>query len=429
MILSMAGILRNRALLSSLVLAFLFTTPTLKGQAWEVFDMANAGFPSNTVRAIAHGMDGTTWVGTDWGLCKYDGSTWEVLQVANSDIPENDIRALAVDDQNRLWVGFLSSGLSVLDGADWLHFTIDNSPLPTQTVRNIIFDGQGFAWLATTNGVVRTDLSDWRIYDNSETSYNNLMLPGTNISDIAVRSDGLVCIATLNAGFVYLTDTSVHVYSTTTTNLPDNTALGVALDSNGERWAACPSGGLLHNFGDFAGGFWSQYTTSNSGLPSNGLNDVVVDAMDRKIIATQQSGVAIYSSDDTWQIYNSTNSGLPDNEVNRLSMAPNGQLWVATANGGAARWDYTTSISAVEMPQVEVHLYPVPTKDALYFSIEGNTELFEWQLLNADGRVLKTGKHLGGTLGSIAVSDFASGGYLLRLKSARSTTISRFTVL
>ena len=82
------------------ILTFLFTASSVNGQTWEVFDMANAGLPSNTVNAFAHEDNGTTWVGTDWGLCKYDGSTWEVFQVDNSDIPENDVRALALDDQN-----------------------------------------------------------------------------------------------------------------------------------------------------------------------------------------------------------------------------------------------------------------------------------------------------------------------------------------
>lgn len=410
-------------------LFLLFGSSSVFGQSWEVFDMSTAGLPSNTVRAIGHGTNGTTWVGTDWGLCKYDGTSWQVFQADNSEIPENDIRALAVDDQNRLWVGFFSSGFSILDGTFWQHYTSDNSPFPSLTVRNIVFDNDGFAWLATTNGVVRTDLTDWRIYDDSENSYNNLILPGINIADIAIRDDGLICIGTLNAGIVYLTDTSVHVYSTTLTNLPDNTALGIALDSNGERWAACPSGGLLRNFGDFAGGFWEQFITSGSGIPSNALNDVVIDAMDRKIVATQQAGLAILDTNDSWQTYNTTNSGLPDNEVNRLSIAPDGQIWVATANGGAARWGQNTSVSVQGRMDETLLLYPNPTKDHLYFRIENSVEIFEQQLLSADGRVLETGRYTGGTLGYTMVESYGPGAYLMRLKSGRATIIARFTIM
>ncbi|HQV53127.1 MAG: T9SS type A sorting domain-containing protein [Flavobacteriales bacterium] len=410
------------------ILTFLFTASSVNGQTWEVFDMANAGLPSNTVNAFAHEDNGTTWVGTDWGLCKYDGSTWEVFQVDNSDIPENDVRALALDDQNRLWVGFFTQGLSVYDGVSWQHFNMTNSPLPTMTVRNIVFAADGFGWLSTADGVVRTDLSDWRIYNDSETSYDNLILPGNNISDIAIRNDGLVCVGTLNAGFVYLTDTLVRVFSTTTTGLPDNTALGVAIDSNGERWAACPFGGVLHNFGDYVNGFWSQYYSSNSSIPSNSLNDIIIDGQDRKIIATQQAGIAILSTNDTWEVFNMANSGLPDNVVNQLSFCTDGSIWVGTASGGAVRWDVATSLSAVEAPRAEFEIYPVPATTELNIRAVGVNRLDNYRVTDATGSVVLTGR-VTGNGGMISVESLESGVYVFQIGQDNSLRSKHFIVL
>ncbi|MBP6312785.1 MAG: two-component regulator propeller domain-containing protein [Flavobacteriales bacterium] len=410
------------------VLASCFYVATVTGQTWEIFDMANAGLPSNTVNAFAHEDNGTTWVGTDWGLCKYDGATWEVFQVDNSDIPENDIRALAVDDQNRLWVGFFSQGLSVYDGSSWQHFNPTNSPLPTMTVRNIVFAADGFGWMATADGVVRTDLSDWRVYNDSETSYNNLMLPGNNIADIAIRNDGLVCLGTLNAGFVYLTDTLVRVFSSTTSGLPDNSALGVAIDSNGERWAACPFGGVLHNFGDYVNGFWSQYYTFNSGIPSNSLNDIIIDGQDRKIIATQQAGIAVYSTNDTWEVFNMANSGLPDNVVNQLSFGIDGSIWVGTASGGAVRWDVTTSLSAIEVPQAEFDIYPVPANSELNVRAVGMNSLVDYWVTDATGSVVLNGS-VNGNSGMIDIEGLESGVYMLQIGQGKSLRSRRFVVL
>ena len=400
------------------------------GQSWEVFDMASAGLPSNTVNAIAQGPGDVVWVGTDWGLCKYDGVAWQVFQVGTSGIPENDIRALAVDAQGRLWIGTLSSGLVVYDGATWQQFLPGTSPMPSDQIHNITLDQEGFGWLATTNGMVRTDLSDWRIYNNTDESYNGLILPGTNIQDIAVRSDGLVCVGTLNAGFTYVTGTEVVVYTTVQDGLPDNTALGVAVDGNGDRWLACPSGGLLRNFGDVQGGFWSQYIASSSGVPGNALNDVVIDASDRKIVASQIGGVGILTGIDQWQVYNEQNSALPDNEVRCLAVAPDGAIWAGTATGGAARLapdqSYVTSVEG----SIPVRVFPVPADFEVTVDLGGlsGNGTANWEILDSSGRLIDAGSWIGSRRNQLDVSGYEAGSYFLTVLQVGQVRTARIAV-
>lgn len=387
----------------------------LKGQVWQVFDMATAGLPSNTVKAIAHDDQGGTWVGTDWGLTRFDGSSWEVLQTQDG-LPENDVRALAVDGQGRVWIGFFTQGLVVKDGDVWTQFLPGSSPMPSDQVHNITFDGQGNAWIATTNGLARTDLSEWRIYNNTDTSYNNQMLPGVNISDVAVRGDGLVCIGTLNAGFTYLTSTSVLVYNTSDDLLPDNTALGVAIDSDGDRWAACPYGGLLRFSGPYDNGLFFQFITEFTGIPTNALNDIVIDGDDRKIIATQSAGLSILGSNNaTWTTYDTDNSDLPDNEVTCVSIAPDGAIWAGTANGGVARFDITAGLGEGNGDQFHAGAYPNPFDGRVTLVAKGPSGTMTWTLLDGAGRILRTGR--GQTPGQLDLSfqDVPLGAYGLRI--------------
>lgn len=416
-----------RVLLVSLFLAG--CTGVMSAQTWEVFDMNSAGLPSNTVKAIAHDAIGNTWVGTDWGLCRFDGTAWEIFQQGTSGLPENDVRALACDALGRVWIGLLSGGLVVYDGSDWLQFTNDNSPLPSDQVRNITFDPEGYAWLATTGGMVRTDLSDWRVYLDTDESYGGLILPGTNIADIAVRPDGLVCVGTLNAGFTYVTETSVIVYTNAQDGLPDNTALGVAVDSNGDRWLACPSGGLLRNFGDFQGGFWAQYISQNSDIPGNSLNDVAIDALDRKVIATQIAGVGILTGTDQWQSYTVQNSELPDNEVLCVSIAIDGSIWAGTATGGAARLSQSTSIAPVTGP-AGMMVYPVPASSALIveWPVGTPTGAMIWSILDSRGRVVDQGAWHEAGRKQLNLNSYEPGAYVLLVQSDRSVGTSRFSV-
>ena len=386
----------------------------VRAQAWQVFDMATSGLPSNTVRAIAHDDSGGTWVGTDWGLGHYDGTAWEFYQSGGSPLPENDVRALACDDEGRIWIGLFSQGLVVKDGDIWTQYMSGDSTMPSDQVRSITIDAQGYAWIATTNGLARTDLTEWRIYNDTDTSYNNQMLPGVNIADVAVRGDGLVCIGTLNAGFTYLTASSVLVYNTTNDLLPDNTALGVAIDSEGERWAACPSGGLLRFTGPYDNGLFFQFITGNSGIPTNALNDIVIDGMDRKLIATQSAGLAILSPNNVdWTNYDIGNSGLPDNEVNCVSLSPDGAIWTGTASGGVARFDPTASVIEDGNAQDGVFAYPNPFDEVVHVPLPQPHGAVVWRMLDAAGRVVDRGAgHPTGSL-RLELSELVPGPYVL----------------
>ena len=173
--------------------------------------MNTAGFPSNTVSDIAIDSQDNVWVGTDWGLCKYDGSIWTIFQTGNSGIPDNVINTVAVDSLDRVWVGTLLHGVAVYDGLTWENFTTQNSDLPDDEIKSITIDFRGWAWIGTYVGLACYTGLEWRIYTDQSTSYNGLLLNGPVIEDVAVRPDGLVAIGTLNYGFHYMTDTNVFV--------------------------------------------------------------------------------------------------------------------------------------------------------------------------------------------------------------------------
>ncbi|MCB0794322.1 MAG: hypothetical protein KDB88_06260 [Flavobacteriales bacterium] len=306
------------------------------GQGVQVYDMITAGLPSNTVRAILPLADGDVWAGTDWGLCHFDGTDWEVLQVGTSGLPENDIRSLALDSSGVLWVGTFSAGLVRYDAgaASWTVYNAQNSGLPADQVRALHVDPWGHLWVGTPNGLARFDGALWQVFDDSPNSYAGLILPGSNITEVIVRPDSVAVIGTVNGGFVYLASTGVTFFNTFNDGLPDNTALGIAIDQAGDRWSACPAGALLRHAGSYQGGVWNQYSSLNSFIPSNSLNDVAIDAADRKIIATQNAGLAIFEGLNTWSVFNSNNSDLPDDEVLTVTVDPVDGIWAGTATGG-----------------------------------------------------------------------------------------------
>jgi len=63
---------------------------------------------SSAVKAVCQDRDGFIWIGTDYGLNRFDGYTFSLFRHQHSDpysVGSNEICALLSDSQGRLWVG------------------------------------------------------------------------------------------------------------------------------------------------------------------------------------------------------------------------------------------------------------------------------------------------------------------------------------
>lgn len=403
-----------------ITLCALLLSTMAHAQSWQVFDMGNSDLPSNRVNAIVEDAQGNLWVGTDWGLAKYDGFDWEVFQVDNSDLPDNDIRALAINDQGQLLIGTFLHGLVIKEGNAFTEYNTNNSDMPADQVRCITVDHHDHAWIGTVDGLAWYDGVEWRVYNDQDVSYNGLELPGNNIASIAVRQDDLVCIGTLNAGITYLTDTSVTVFNTFDDGLPDNTGLGMAIDSDGKRWVASPAGALMRHEGLFTNGFWLIYNTSVSNIPSNALNDVIVDPNQTKIIATQNAGVAFFTEPSSWVNYNEGNSLLPDDVVLTLYLDQSLALWAGTETGGLARFDHISGLN--EHPVLKPYLYP--TVSDRWVQVEAFGNVAKYSVFQSSGKLVSSGSIQGSS--PLDVSELASGIYLLVLELPQGRVPLRF---
>ena len=403
---------------SPLLILAIAVAQSLAGQSWEVFDMATAGFPSNTVLDIAIDSQDHVWAATDWGLCHYDGATWSIFQTTNSGLPDNELYAVAVDSLDRVWIGTEQHGVVIYDGVTWEVFNTLNSGLPDNEIRNITFDHRGWAWIGTYLGLVCYTGSEWRLYNDTPGSYGGLQLTGNVINEVAVREDGLLAIATLNGGFHYVTDTSVVVHSPFIDLFPDNTQTAVVFDTiNDERWIATPTQGLLRQGGTWDSGPWFYYTTMNSTIPSNALTCLTMDPTGRPWIGTTGDGFMVRENSGAFVNYTSGNSGLPDNTIMQLRFEQGGALWAATYYGGAARFVQSGSGIANDMSGVAWSAFPNPCGGQLTVRFAGTNAPAgtTWRLLDASGRTALTGAlPEGGTL-FLDMTALAPGPYLFSI--------------
>lgn len=406
-------------------LVFFILPFSLSAQQWVTYTQATSGLPANTIRHVEVDNQNNKWIATDNGLAVFDGDIWQVYRDTNSGLPVNTIRCIAVDDQNNKWIG-TSDGLVKFDGVDWTVFKPENSGIPDNLIRTIQFDSNGDVWAGTSNGIGRYDGTNWYTYSTNDSSHNSQILTSENIPAIDIGYDDVVAIGTINGGLIYLTDSTLTLFDSWTTNLPDNTILCIERDSYGNRWLGTPGAGLLTHHGDHTSSAWSWYTTWNSANASNSINDIVIDENDRVITASQDAGISVFSGGLDWANFNTSNSGIPDDFIYSIALDNEGYLWVGTYSSGLARFDYGNWVGIEKVKQGQrVNIFPNPsTSGAVYVELEKPALL---EVRDVFGRLLFN-EEMGAGIHKVDLGILANGTYLLTVVNEGIKTTERLII-
>ncbi|HEX6716066.1 MAG TPA: two-component regulator propeller domain-containing protein [Pyrinomonadaceae bacterium] len=108
--------------------------------AWKIGD----GLPSGALRAIAQTPDGYLWLGTEFGVLRFDGVRTVPWEPPSGDrLPNSDIRSLQGARDGRLWIGTFT-GL-----ASWKDGKLTHYPeLDGQVIEWLLEDREGTIWVA-----------------------------------------------------------------------------------------------------------------------------------------------------------------------------------------------------------------------------------------------------------------------------------------
>ncbi len=126
------------------------------------------------------------------------------------------------------------------------------------------------------------------------------------------------------------------VYTTSNSALPLNTINSILIDKNDNKWLATNGKGLAI----FDNSSFTVFNTTNSGIPDNYVNDILLESDGSVWVATNR-GMAKFNGSE-WIVYNQTNSQLPDNNITCMAMDSKRNLWVGTFYGGLVKFDGLT---------------------------------------------------------------------------------------
>jgi ligand-binding sensor domain-containing protein len=327
--------------------------------AWKIRE----GFSKGRITSIAQTPDGYLWLGTEFGLLRFDGVRnvlWD--EAAGQRLPSRYIRNLLTARDGRLWIGTYQGLASWKDGK-----LTEYRELAGQTVDALVEDREGTIWaggyVASIGKLcaIRSSSSPECYGDDGrlglwvaslyEDSRGNLWagaqtglwrwkpgppklypMPysviGTSSQTLNESDDGALLIATQD-GIRKLADGNAEAYSLPGTG-PRFQAARLLWDRNGGLWIGTPDRGLLHVHQGRTDGF-----TQSDGLSGDYINKLFEDREGNIWVATL-NGLDRFRGFAVPTI--SMRQGLSNAIVWSVLGARDGSVWLGTPDG-LNRWN------------------------------------------------------------------------------------------
>lgn len=122
--------------------------PHFQVRRWNAED----GLPQNTVAAILQAHDGYLWIGTRYGLARYDGLRFVTYQTElGAEDTAYDCRGLAEDSKGNLWIQ-TTAGLIVRDRGRF-RMMLRSGGWPGQQIEHLAPRAGGGVWIVAAHGL------------------------------------------------------------------------------------------------------------------------------------------------------------------------------------------------------------------------------------------------------------------------------------
>lgn len=330
---------------------------------------ARDGFSVGAIYAMAQTPDGYLWLGTEFGLFRFDGMRATLWQPpAGQRLPQSPY-SLLVSRDGTLWIGTFA-GLASWNGSKLTLYP----ELDGMFVTSLLEDREGTVWAGTLgdakgtstgrlcairSGRAQCDAHDhafgsfvWSVSeDNSGTLWagaesglwrwkpgppKRYALPGMRIDDLSKMDDGRVLIAIRGAGLRQVVGDRILTYPIRSASNPNALLPDRDIDSNkllrdrdGGVWIGTHQRGLLHVHNGRAETF-----TTAGGL-SGDVSCSLFEDREGNIWFASSRGLDRFRELPVTTI--SRKQGLSSDSTTSVLAAADGSVWVATRDG-LTRW-------------------------------------------------------------------------------------------
>ncbi len=171
------------------------------------------GLSHNRVWSMMMDSAGTIWVGTQGGVCRFDGKSFVPFPIPRAEVenPYSNLSPLlafgmAEDQDGNLWFAMDGEGVRKFDGESFTTYTTKDG-LAGNNLRAVYCDRRGRMWFGTAHsGVSCYDGTAFRNYTEKDGLTNN------RIWEIQEDSAGNMWFSTLGAGACRLLEAEGYEY-------------------------------------------------------------------------------------------------------------------------------------------------------------------------------------------------------------------------
>ncbi len=253
---------------------------------------------SNAVLAIEHDGD-YWWLGTEGGLVKFNETAHsiQVFNRGNSDILTNRIPLLSKDENGNLWLG-TPYGVSKFDGKNFTNYTTENSDLLNNNIKHLAYGKYSGLWVVTDSALTFFDGTNWKHFRVD--SYGDSL---KQISAIYAVSSGLLFAVGSKVEFIQPDGTINDMGFGITAHIS-----GVGFDYMNNVVVCSYDNGFWISSDQG----WNHYYNGNTPMHTDNIFQLSVAPNGDLYFNLGQNGVTVLHSDGTWNL-------IPDQDGDPLN--------------------------------------------------------------------------------------------------------------
>ncbi len=297
------------------------------------------GLCNDYINVIRIHPNGNLWIGTDKGICIFDGSKFREAAPPGT-FSGNRISDIFLDEGGTgIWVA-TDSGLFRQNESrsDWQSASPENQSGPYYCMRK---DQEGRIWAGTEHGLIVTSepvlkkkaVFSWVLYNASTGLANepvrSIMPDEKKRMWISHYGGG---VSLFDPSENSLEDSRPFKKMTVRDGLPNNIVVCSMEDREGNIWFGTIEGGACRFDGrEF------KYFTEKEGLATNNIRAIHEDAWGNVWFGTSGGGVTRFGGDEF--VHFRESAGLPGNRIYCMAQDSAGFFWLGTSGGGISRFD------------------------------------------------------------------------------------------
>lgn len=297
--------------------------------------------PNSIVKRIFQDSRGYVWLGTEAGICRYDGYKLITIK-SNIEHPNlltsGNILCIAEDKNRRIWFG-TNRGVNILDENNQVISLFPKHKIQDLRINSILCDKNGDVWIGSENGLFVYDYTSETIKRYGR-SNDPSSLPGNNVNQVFEDKAGIIWVALWGDGLCRFDD-KYESFEQLPTLGKTNNPFTVFEDNQGVFWAGTFGDGLFRI--EFPYGkslpVYTQFlhTYNPFSIPENSIYSINQDNVSGNLWVLSQMGLSIIS-DRKNVVFERINAlelfSDASNFLNHIMKDRQGNIWIATSNDG-----------------------------------------------------------------------------------------------